>query len=213
MATVELLDTNADAQNPINTDLNVDSKANAPHGLDLNAPAPPVACFNKNTKILTNKGYITIQNLRKGDLVKTLKHEFKPINMIGERTIYNPASTERIKDQLYRCPVEHYPELFEDLIITGCHSILVNGFLNDNQRNKTIEVNGDTYGTDGKCRLPACADDRAQIYEKSGEFTIYHIALDHDDQYMNYGVYANGLLVETCCKKYLKELSGMTLIN
>jgi hypothetical protein len=28
---------------------------------------------------------------------------------------------------------------------------------------------------------------------------------------MNYGVYANGLLVETCSKRYLKELSHMEL--
>jgi hypothetical protein len=61
--------------------------------------------------------------------------------------------------------------------------------------------------------LPACVDNRASVYEKPGSFTIYHLALDNNDYYMNYGIYANGLLVETCSKRYLKEISKMTLIN
>ena len=67
--------------------------------------------------------------------------------------------------------------------------------------------------TDKKYRLPACADDRASIYEVEGDVTIYHIALENADYYMNYGIYANGLLVETCSKRYLKELSRMELIH
>ena len=50
---------------------------------------------------------------------------------------------------------------------------------------------------------------RAKVYEVPGEYTIYHVALENEDNYMNYGIYANGLLVETCSKRYLKELSGM----
>ena len=76
-----------------------------------------------------------------------------------------------------------------------------------------IEVNGNTYVTDGKYRLPACADERTSVYDTEGNYTIYHLALENDDYYMNYGIYANGLLVESCSKRYLKELSGMTLIE
>ena len=171
-----------------------------------------VPCFKKDTKILTDKGYILIQNLRRGDLIKTLKHDYKPIHMIGWRDIYNPICEERIKDKLYVCKNEEYPEVFEDLVLTGCHSILVDKFVSQEEKEKTIEVNGDTYVTDNKYRLPACADSRAKPYEEEGSFTIYHIALENDDNFMNYGIYANGLLVETCSKRYLKELSKMTLI-
>jgi hypothetical protein len=173
----------------------------------------PPPCFKEGTKILTDTGYKPIETLRKGDLVKTLKHGFVPINMIGKRDIYNPAQKERIKDQLYKCSSDKYPEIFEDLIITGCHSILVGKFTSKEQREKVIEVNGDAYVTDKKYRLPACADERAYVYEKKGNFTIYHIALENSDYYANYGVYANGLLVETCSKRYLKELSNMELIH
>lgn len=169
-------------------------------------------CFKEDTKILTNKGYQPIQNLRKGDMVKTLLHDYVPINMIGKQDFYHPAVQDKIKDQLYICNQKEYPTLFEPLVITGAHSILVDK-LTDEQRSKAKKVNGDIFVTDYKYRLPVCVDDRSFVYNKSGFYTIYHLALDNDNYYSNYGIYANGLLVETCSKRYLKELSNMTLIN
>lgn len=173
---------------------------------------PPMVCFKEDSKILTKNGYCPIQHLRKGDLVKTIKHGYLPIDMIGYREIYNPICNERIKDKLYVCTNKEYPEVFEDLVITGCHSILVDEYKNQEQIDKIIEVNGDLFFTDGKGRVPACADERAKSYEKEGNFIIYHLALENDDYYKNYGIYANGLIVETCSKRYLKELSNMTLL-
>jgi hypothetical protein len=40
-------------------------------------------------------------------------------------------------------------------------------------------------------------------------YSIYTL----EDYYMNYGIYANGLLVETCSQRYLKKLSGMEIIE
>jgi hypothetical protein len=81
------------------------------------------------------------------------------------------------------------------------------------QKQKTINTNGDAYVTERKYRLPVCVDNRAIPYETEGQQTIYHLALENDDYYMNYGIYANGLLVESSSKRYLKELSKMTLIE
>ena len=175
--------------------------------------APPIICFKEGNKILTDKGYIKVENLKKGDLVKTIKNGFKRIDMIGKKDIIHYASQERIQDQLYKCSKENYPELSESLVITGCHSILVDKFISEEQKQKAIEINsGRLCVTDGKYRLPVCVDERASVYEEPGNYTIYHFALENDDYYMNYGIYANGLLVETCSKRYLKELSGMKLI-
>jgi alpha-tubulin suppressor-like RCC1 family protein len=179
----------------------------------LNSTILNTICFKSDSKILTDKGYVPIQELRKGDLVKTLLHGYKPIDMIGKRDIYHPAISERIKDQLYQCS---HPEVFEPLVITGCHSILVENstaVVNAEQIEKVKEVNGGIYLTDGKLRLPACVDERASVYEIPGNYTIYHIALEHEDYFMNYGIYANGLLVESCSKRYLSELSNMVLIE
>ena len=175
-------------------------------------PRPSIPCFKQGSKILTNKGYVEIQNLRKGDLVETSKHGFVPIDMIGYTQLEHFNNKERIKDQLYVCTKNEYPEVFEDLIITGCHSILVDEFI-ENQREQTAELLTRIFVTDNKYRLPACLDKRAKVYEKEGTYTIYHVALENENYYKNYGVYANGLLVETCSKRYLKEISNMTLIE
>ena len=169
-------------------------------------------CFKEGTKILTGNGYVPIENLKKGDLVKTLKHNYVPINMIGRAVIHNLSTQERTKERLYKCSKEQYPELMEDLIITGCHSILVDEFTSPKQRLKTAEVLTRIFVTDAKYRLPACVDERASVYEIPGPHTIYHLALENDDYLMNYGIYANGLLVETSSKRYLKELSKMELL-
>ena len=168
-----------------------------------------VICFLEDSKILTDKGYVPIQNLKKGDLVKTLLHGFVPIYLIGKRGMYHAATNDRNKDQLYTCSKNKFEEVFEDLVITGAHSLLVDNFTNEEQREKTNQLLGDIYVTDNKYRVPACVDNRTSVYKTPGTYTIYHLALEHDDYYMNYGIYANGLLVETCSKRYLKELSGM----
>jgi hypothetical protein len=174
-------------------------------------PPPPIVCFKEDSKILTKQGYKNVQDLRKGDLVKTLKHDYVPIDMIGKKEIYHPASDERIKDQLYKCSKDVFEEVFEDLVITGCHCILTDNFSSEKQKEDVLKVNKKIYVTDRKYRIPACVDERTSVYENAGKHTIYHFALENDDYYMNYGVYANGLLVETCSKRYLKELSNMEL--
>jgi hypothetical protein len=148
-----------------------------------------------------------IENLQKGDSVKTYKHGFQPIVAIGKRDILHPSTQ---KNQLYRCLHE---EVFGDLVLTGCHAVLV-PFLKDETQWEHVEQQfGCVYETDDLFRLPVCLDDRAVLYENEGVHTIYHIALEHPDYYMNYGIYAQGLLVESSSQRYLKELSGMELIE
>jgi len=158
---------------------------------------------------LTKTGYKLIQELKKGDLVKTLKNGYKPIYKVGYTKIDHQCSEERIKNQLYKCSSENYPELFEDLIITGCHCILVDKFKNEKEREKSKEINninvdGD-YMTETKFRLPSCVDERTTVYEIAGVHKIYHLALENDDYCMNYGIYANGLLVESTSKRFMDE--------
>ena len=169
-------------------------------------------CFKEGTKILTSQGYVKIENLQKGHRVQTLKNGFVPIDIIGKCPIYNSGDQERIKDRLYVCSREQYPELFEELILTGCHSILVDKLTEKNREN-VINLIKCICVTDDKYRLPACLDERASTYKEEGTFTIYHIALENDNYFSNYGIYANGLLVESCSKRYLKELSNMELIG
>jgi hypothetical protein len=144
--------------------------------------------------------------------VKTLKHGYLKVEIIGKSQIYNSGDEERCKHRLYKCTPDLYPELTEDLIITGCHSILVD-ILSLEQGTRTMEEYGKIFETDGKPRLMAYLDERAKPFEEKGTFTIFHLALENEYYTENYGIYANGLLVESCSKRYLKELSHMELLE
>lgn len=175
------------------------------------AGAGPVICFKDGTLILADKGYVPIEELRKGDLVKTLLDGYKPIYLIGKKEIYHPASNTRSKDQLYIGTQAEIPWLKQDLIVTGSHCILVDDF-KAGEKEETIQVLGKVYATDKKYRLPACVDKRFAVYKPEGNYTVYHLALEHDNRVMNYGIYANGLLVETCSKRCMDEYGKLEVI-
>ena len=99
--------------------------------------------------------------------------------------------------------------MIEDLILTGYHALLVPA-LKYEEREEMERLYGKMYNTDGLYRLPVCADKRAEIYPVKRKMTIYNFALESDDIYRNYGVYANGLLVENCSINYLNNRSQMT---
>jgi len=185
-------------------------------GLTYKQVYDAITCFGENTKIMCcvdgEEKEVLVQNIRKGTLVKTLLHGYVPVHMIGTSKIHNLANNERYEERLYVCKKEKYPEVTEDLIITGCHSILVDA-ITDEQRANLMRVMKDIYVTDSKYRLIASLDERAEPYACEGIFNIYHFALENDSYYKNYGVFANGLLVESCSKRYLKELSNMTILE
>jgi hypothetical protein len=169
-----------------------------------NINLPDVTCFKEGTKILTENGYVVIEDLKKGDMIKTLNHNYLKIDTIAH-SVHNNNSNNKINDKLYRLPKENYPELLEDLVITGGHSILIDKITRE-QIEATLKIVDSVYMTDGKIRLLACVDKRAKEYEVNGNNTIYHIALENDSDITNYGIYANGLLVESCSKQDIMKM-------
>ena len=188
---------------------------NSPFPANGPSPAPSVICFLEGTKLLCfideKEVYVPIQHISRGTLVKTLSQGYKPVELIGFSKLYNPGDILHSKNRLYKCSPEQYPELTEDLIITGCHSILVDE-ITDIERERTIANLGRIFITENKYRLMACLDKKAEPYTEEGIHTIWHLALENDDYYMNYGIFANGLSVETTSLRMMKELSGMKLL-
>jgi hypothetical protein len=177
---------------------------------------PSVPCFLEGTTILCQVDgvdkYIMVEELEKGTLVKTSMDGYKPVVLIGKGSINNPDNDERTENRLYKCSTSKYPQLKEDLYITGCHSILEFP-ITDKQKEDTIKHLGKLFVTDKKYRLMACVDERAEPWNSKGTYTIWHFALENSNEGMNYGVYANGgLLVETCSIRFLKNKSNMMLI-
>lgn len=173
-------------------------------------------CFLEGTNILCFNGskeeYRKIESLRKGDLVKTFMDGYKAVDTIGFTKVYNPGNAMRSKNRLYKCTKENYPSLTEDLVITGCHAILVDD-ITDVQKERLIEEQGKIYITDNHYRLIAMVDERAEPYQEEGLHTVWHLALENENYYYNYGIFANGLHVETTSKRMIKEQSGMTLME
>ena len=167
-------------------------------------------CFIKGTKIeYLNENseieYTEIENLRPGMLVNTYKHGLVPIAIVGTKKIYNPRNNYRVKDRLFICTPDKYPELKENLIVTGYNSTLLDS-MNEQQTINTLSVSQEILITDDKYRLMTFLDERAEPYLEEGEYSIYHITLDHPDDMMNYGIYANGLLVNSCSRASMEEL-------
>ena len=165
-----------------------------------------MACFKEDSKILClvddEEKYVPIQTIKVGDLVKTYIHGYKKVELIGTTTIHNSGNSERIKDKLYKYTQEKYPEITEELFVTGGHSILVDK-LTKHQKEKTKKYWDIYHKTDDKYRLLSVVNNKAIPYEIENEFNLYHIALE-SDELSNYGIYANGLLVESCFKEFLK---------
>jgi hypothetical protein len=176
---------------------------------------PSAPCFLEGSTILCHvdgiEKYVPVEQLEKGTLVKTSLNGYKPVVLVGKGTIQNPGNDERTENRLYKCSPSKYPELKDDLYITGCHSILEFP-ITEKQKEETIKHLGQLFVTEKKYRLMACVDERAEPWNSENSYTIWHFALEHDNDRMNYGVYANGgLLVETCCIYFLKNKSNMTV--
>jgi len=176
---------------------------------------PVIPCFLEGTTILCQvdnvEKYLPIETLRKGTFVKTSRDGFKKVELIGKGDLQNYDNEDRIENRLYKCSPSRYPELTKDLFITGCHSILVDD-ITEKQREDLIKQLGQIFVTDNKYRLTASVDERAEPWRSEGKYTIWHIALENPDSKRNYGIYANGLLVETCSINFLKNRSNMTLV-
>jgi hypothetical protein len=189
-----------------------------PNGSTLNADGsyylyPSAPCFLEGSTILCQvdgvEKYIPVEQLKNGTLVKTSLNGYKPVVLIGKGTIENPGNNERTENRLYKCSTSMYPQLKDDLYITGCHSILEFP-ITEKQKEDIIKHFGKLFVTDKKYRVMACVDERAEPWNSKGIYTIWHFALENNDESMNYGVYANGgLLVETCSINFLKKKSNM----
>lgn len=180
-------------------------------------PAPVYPCFLEGSKILRlnpisdQEEYVPIETLREGDLIKTSRNGYKAIFYIGRKTLPSPATDSDIRNRLYRFPRSAHKDMIDDLCITGEHCTLHDNLSSDKLK-QVREHMGDVYITEYMIRVPACLDERAEPYTDDTPVTIWHIALENHNIYHNYGIYANGLLVESCSIQYLTELSNMELV-
>jgi len=158
-----------------------------------------VPCFNHDTKILClNKDleeeYIPVQSLRKGHLVKTFLHGYRKIKKIGVNRFINDPSNYR--KCMYIMKKGIHANLFEDLIITGDHSILVEHIF----RNERIIMRKRLMGEEQINSKKLVMSSISNFFEKitnNNEYTYYHFCVeDEETSHMKFGVWSNGILAE-----------------
>jgi hypothetical protein len=176
-------------------------------------------CFLEGTNILRFNSetyqdeYIPVEKLRKDDLILTSESGYKAIHSIGYRTLFRPKDDPNPSNRLYKFTRRTCPSIFEPLYITGEHCTL-HSRISDEKLAEIKTHMGDVYITEEFYRMPAFMDDRAEPYDREDTpVTIWHFALENDNVAHNYGVYANGLLVESCAIESLMEKSGMNFIE
>jgi len=159
-------------------------------------------CFNKGTQILCFKDnkemYIPVEDLRKGDLVKTLHHGYQAIHKIttGFFTLGRPIDMGMYK-------MKKQGAMIADLEMSGLHSMLVDEhdpeYAHDVKCQYTTQPRRKIYLHE-HFRLQANYSSKFEKMPTKG-YQIYSFALEGDE--IQYPIWANGLLVETTSKQYV----------
>jgi len=162
------------------------------------------SCFNHDTKILClnsefQEQYLPIQDLRKGDIVKTYLHGYRKIHLIGKGTFSNKPIWN---ESMYRMVKTDTNGLFEDLIVTGGHGILVDK-VTEEQENayEPMGIKGFSEKIDDKFILLSAVSDQFIQLTDNDIYTYYHLVPENDgDDNKRFGIWANGILSETPSK-------------
>ena len=153
------------------------------------------SCFNKGTHILTEQGYVRIEDLKKGDLVKTYLHGYKGITKIGKGFGKNNNENKVLNMHEFKGIYE------EPLIITGGHSMLVND-LGDLKEENEKWFHGGTYKIEDKYLLLATVSKDFKEINDGSEFEYYHLVLENEDENGQYGIWANEVLTESASEEW-----------
>jgi len=166
-------------------------------------PVDP-SCFNEGTKILClNKNlqeeYLPIETLRRGDFVKSYKHGYRRIDLIGKNPMINDP--KRWRACMYKMEKTESNGLLEDLIVTGGHAVLVDELGEYKEKNYEY-FGGENKKIDDTYLLLSAVSKDFEKLENSNLYTYYHFCLENDgndEQY--FGIWANGVLTEATSKK------------
>jgi hypothetical protein len=178
-------------------------------------------CFKEKTMILClmNKKlrYLPIENLNQFTYVYTKNNGFKRIKYLIKMRLLNTSN--RSINKLYVIKKEKNQKILDDLYLTGSHAILKDS-ITEVENNRMIRLlnNLGNYRYDrileGKNKIIACFDVDFEQHNEEGYFNIYHIVLENNGNVeKNYGIYANGILVESTNEKTIEKDIDIELIN
>ena len=128
-----------------------------------------------------------VETLRRGDLVKTLNNKFLPVKCSSFITLNTPYSSD------YGCL---YQMSDPSLCLASRQCTLVDQ-ISDETRLRIISSLGYYNLADGMNKIPAFLDPRFAVVEQSHDLNVWFFSLEAGDKDQTYGIYANGILVES----------------
>lgn len=148
---------------------------------------------------------IPIEDIKEGMIINTYLHGGKKvIGMI--KTNFNSTGNTGLAS-LYKLPKDSLGNNmpFEDLYVTGGHSILVDNM--DKQVFNLMEnmMGKNTVMVDDKYRYLSYKHPSFEISDIKN-INIYHPILENENDFGQYGIYANGILSESTCIQLYKLL-------
>lgn len=162
-----------------------------------------IACFLKGTKILSinennEKIYKPIEDISENSYVETYKHGAKKVLHRTKQFHRNERSPAQM------CKFPKCNDLFEDLYITGTHSLMVDELSRTELKN-TLTIQDEPTIVDGKYLINSYIKDGVELIDDNETYEVYHLVLENDDIDGIYGIYANGILAESMSIAFHKK--------
>ena len=135
-----------------------------------------------------------------GDLIKTYNNGYKKLKNISYRKFKNDNSIFQI------CKISGLENQTEDLFLTGPHCLLLDN-INENQQKEILKYREIEY-----CKIEDKYLSMAYCHESSEKinnediYELYHLVLENDNEYSQYGIYYNGILSKSMSYNYYKSL-------
>ena len=167
-------------------------------------------CFEESTHILSlingEEVYVPIFQLTVDTLVKTSLNGYKKIVKIGSGCMVN--NPDNPFTSLYLLPNGSEANQINNLMITGGHSLLKEMITLEQDKIQSRWWQSDKKFIEGLFRVLPFLDERCTQITERRKFNYYHFVLEGPDT--RYGVYANGVLSETCVES---NFDGCPLIE
>jgi len=158
-----------------------------------------VTCFLEGTEILclidNEEKYIKIEDISDDTMIKTYKHGYKKLLLKSHQKVHNNIVCMK-KDSLNN----NVP--FNDLKVTTGHSMLVDNLTDDEITE--IEKWNPVKKIDDKFLILSRVSKYFEEYDIKELNNVYHLILEADDLDTQYGIYANGVLMESMSKQFLE---------
>ena len=173
-----------------------------------------IGCLNNSQKGLDEnfnmtfkEEYKLVQDLQVGDFVKSYRHGYRKISKMLSGTFVNNPTDIDVGNCMYKMIKTDDNGLIDDVTITRNHGVLVERLSETEE--KKVDMNN-LEVIDGLISIIAGKCDNFEKVKDIKRYKYYHFSLETDgDNDRRFGVWANGLLVETPSNNMMDNVTNV----